>query len=91
MNLNWMEKLDMKEQNMEACGNEQEVSGMPVEKALEQLEELIARLESKECTLEESFHLYKEGIGLVQYCSQALTEVEQQLVILNEEGEIDGF
>ncbi|MDD7391102.1 MAG: exodeoxyribonuclease VII small subunit [Lachnospiraceae bacterium] len=81
----------MKEQKMEACENTQDVSGIPVEQALEQLEELIARLENKECTLEESFHLYKEGIGLVQYCSQALTEVEQQLVILNEEGEINGF
>lgn len=81
----------MEEQKMEACENTQDVSGIPVEQALEQLEELIARLENKECTLEESFHLYKEGIGLVQYCSQALTEVEQQLVILNEEGEINGF
>ncbi|MGN0294602.1 MAG: exodeoxyribonuclease VII small subunit [Lachnospiraceae bacterium] len=81
----------MEEQKMEACEKEQEGSGMPVEKALEQLEELIDRLESKECTLEESFHLYKEGVGLVHYCSQALTEVEQQLVILNEEGEINGF
>ncbi|MDO5409535.1 MAG: exodeoxyribonuclease VII small subunit [Lachnospiraceae bacterium] len=62
-----------------------------IESALEQLEELIARLESKDCTLEESFHLYKDGVGLVQYCSQALSEVEQQLVILNEEGETDGF
>lgn len=70
---------------------EQGTSGMPIETALEQLEELIARLESKECTLEESFHLYKNGVGLIQYCSQALSEVEQQLVILNEEGEINGF
>ena len=43
-----MEKLEME--------NEKKI---PVETALEQLEELIARLESKECTLEESFHLYK--------------------------------
>lgn len=62
-----------------------------VETALEQLEKLISRLESKECTLEESFHLYKEGVGLVQYCNQAISQVEQQLVILNEEGEVDGF
>ncbi len=69
-------------------GNEKKI---PLETALEQLEELILRLERKECTLEESFHMYREGIGLVQYCSQALAEVEQQLVILNEEGEIYGL
>lgn len=78
-----MEKLNMEEKRKE--------NTIPVETALEQLEKLIARLESKECTLEESFHLYKEGVGLVQYCSQAISQVEQQLVILNEEGEVDGF
>lgn len=57
-----------------------------IEEALEQLDALLTRLENKECPLEESFHLYKEGIGLVQYCSQVLTEVEQQLLILNGEG-----
>lgn len=81
----------MEKQNNMTCETEQGTSGVPIEKALEQLEELIARLESKECTLEESFHLYKDGVGLIQYCSQALSEVEQQLVILNEEGEINGF
>ena len=62
-----------------------------VEMALEQLEQLIARLESGECTLEEAFHLYKEGVGLVQYCNQSISQVEQQLVILNGEDEVDGF
>lgn len=81
----------MEKKEKEPCQTEQEASAMPIEKALDQLEELIARLESKECTLEESFHLYKDGVGLIQYCSQALSEVEQQLVILNEEGEMNGF
>ena len=81
----------MEEQNNVSCETEQETPDIPLGTALEQLEQLIARLESRECTLEESFHLYKEGVGLIQYCSQALSEVEQQLVILNEEGEINGF
>ena len=81
----------MEEQNNVSCETEQETPDIPLETALEQLEQLIARLESRECTLEECFHLYKEGVGLIQYCSQALSEVEQQLVILNEEGEINGF
>lgn len=81
----------MKEQKNVSCDTEQDRPGIPVETALEQLEQLISRLEGRECTLEESFHLYKEGVGLIQYCSQALTRVEQQLVILNEEGEINGF
>lgn len=80
---------------MERLGMDDEKKGnnktIPVETALGQLEKLIARLESKECTLEESFHLYKEGVGLVQYCNQAISQVEQQLVILNEEGEFNGF
>lgn len=70
---------------------EQKREDVPIETALAQLEDVVSRLESKECTLEEAFHLYQNGVGLIQYCSQALSEVEQQLVILNEEGEIEGF
>ena len=65
---------------------DQDEKKLSIEEALEQLDTLLARLENKECPLEESFHLYKEGVGLVQYCSQVLTEVEQQLLILNGEG-----
>lgn len=64
---------------------------MPIETALGQLEELIAKLESRDCALEEAFHLYKDGIELVQYCSRSLKEVEQQLIILNAEGTSDEF
>lgn len=63
---------------------------IPIETALSQLEELISRLESRDCTLEESFHLYKQGIELIQYCGQELTQVQKQLIILNEGGTLDG-
>lgn len=64
---------------------------IPIETAFEQLESLITKLESRDCTLEESFRLYKEGVGLIQYCDQALSEVEQQLIVINGEDNTDEF
>ena len=36
---------------------------LSIEEALEQLDTLLARLENKECPLEESFHLYKADMS----------------------------
>jgi len=63
---------------------------LPLEQALGQLEEIIGRLEDRDIPLEESFSLYKQGVELVQYCEQSVSEVEQQLIIL-QKGQEDGL
>jgi exodeoxyribonuclease VII small subunit len=52
------------------------------EEALEELEKVVERLESGELSLEESLAAFEEGIGLVKFCNQKLTEVEKKIELL---------
>ncbi|MBI2992408.1 MAG: exodeoxyribonuclease VII small subunit, partial [Deltaproteobacteria bacterium] len=47
------------------------------ETALEELEKVVERLESGELSLEDSLAAFEEGVRLVKYCNQKLTEVEK--------------
>ena len=52
------------------------------EEALEELEKVVERLESGELSLEDSLVVFEEGIGLVKFCNQKLTEVEKKIELL---------
>ena len=47
---------------------------------------LFATLETADITLEDSFSAYQEGISLIKYCNQIVTDVEQKVMILEENG-----
>jgi exodeoxyribonuclease VII small subunit len=52
------------------------------EEALGDLEKVVERLESGELSLEDSLAAFEEGIGLVKFCNQKLTEVEKKIELL---------
>jgi exodeoxyribonuclease VII small subunit len=52
------------------------------EAALAELESIVARMESGELPLEESLAAYRRGAELLQYCHNALENVQQQVRIL---------
>jgi exodeoxyribonuclease VII small subunit len=52
------------------------------EAALQQLEEIVQRLEKGELPLEESLKLYEEGIRLSRLCHQKLEEAEGRIEML---------
>ena len=56
------------------------------EEAMEELEQLVARMEAGELPLEASVAAYKRGSELVRYCAGQLDKVESQVKVL--EGEI---
>jgi len=58
------------------------------EKALEQLEEIVRKMEEGEMTLDESLKAFEEGIKLARFCSKKLDEAERKVHILlaDEEG-----
>jgi exodeoxyribonuclease VII small subunit len=49
------------------------------EKAFQQLEKIVQRLEGEELPLDESLHLFVEGIRLSRFCHQRLEEVEKKI------------
>lgn len=61
------------------------------EDALKELELIVAQMESGELALEQSLGAFKRGTALIQQCQQALSEVEQQVNILNASGQMESF
>ena len=57
------------------------------EEAMERLERIVATLESGDLPLDESLKIFEEGMGLVNFCTKKLEEVEQKVTILIKESE----
>ena len=64
---------------------------LSLEETFEQIEEVIARLEAEDITLEESFLEYNRGMKLLQHCNATIDQVEKKVLILNGNGETDEF
>ncbi len=62
--------------------NEKTVS---FEQAMTELEQLVAKLEAGELSLEQSIDAYKKGVELVKFCTAQLDRVEKQIQILDGE------
>lgn len=52
------------------------------EKAFQQLEKIVSRLEAEELPLDESLQLFEEGIRLSRFCHQRLEEVEKKIELI---------
>ena len=52
------------------------------ERAFQQLEKIVQRLESEELPLDESLQLFEEGIKLSRFCHQRLEEVEKKIELI---------
>lgn len=55
---------------------------MTFEKALQELETIVSRLESGEVTLEQALEMYAEGVRLLAICEATLSRAEQKVEIL---------
>ena len=53
-----------------------------LEKSLEELEALVARLESGDLSLEQALKEFERGVTLTRQCNAALHEAEQKVEIL---------
>mgnify|MGYP006283534617 CR=1 FL=1 len=61
------------------------------EKALEELEGLVERMEQGDLTLEQSLKDFERGIELTRSCQKALQEAEEKVRILKEQGGEEGL
>ncbi|MDO4266315.1 MAG: exodeoxyribonuclease VII small subunit [Eubacteriales bacterium] len=85
---------DIREQTADAAysgsGKEEAFAGAPdIEQSFERLDALLSEMETPDCTLEKSFRLYEEGVKLIASARQQINKVEQQLRVLNGDGEAD--
>ncbi|MBE6732660.1 MAG: exodeoxyribonuclease VII small subunit [Ruminococcaceae bacterium] len=54
------------------------------EKSLKELSEIVERLESGECTLDESIALFEKGMQISKECSQTLQDARQKIIMLTD-------
>ena len=62
-----------------------------LEEAFDRIEALLEKLQDKDVTLEESFGLYQEGMGLLKLCNENIYHVEKQMLQIDEEGQTHEF
>ena len=59
--------------------------GLTFEKALEELEALVARMEDGKLPLEESLAAYQRGAELIKFCESKLSDAQARIAILDGE------
>jgi len=57
--------------------------GLPFEAAMQELEELVSRMEQGDHSLEASLKDFERGVELTRICQKALAEAEQKVQILS--------
>ena len=62
-----------------------------LEEAFSELDVLADKLEDRETSLEDSFRLYKQGMGLLKFCNDKLDTVEKKMIQMNEDGSLGEF
>jgi len=60
-------------------------AGPSFEESLNELEDLVERLEKEDLTLEQSLAAFARGVTLTRSCQQALDAAEQRVRILTEQ------
>lgn len=55
-----------------------------IEKAFEELDEIIGRLEDPELSLSDSMEYYKKGVKLLEKCDRTLDKTEKEIIVLQE-------
>ena len=57
-----------------------------LEEVLEELDQIIHKMQNREATLEDSFACFEAGMKLVKECSERIDKVEKQIMVFSEEG-----
>lgn len=70
--------------------SEQKGEQLSFEKAMDQLEQVVEKLEQGDVPLEEAITMFQDGMILSKYCHDKLQTVEKQMdQIVNEDGEVE--
>lgn len=72
---------------MAAKGNTTEnhaIEDHTIEEGFQKLDEILASLESKDISLEESFKLYQQGVAEIAFCNDKIEATAKQVKILQD-------
>lgn len=73
-----------------AANAQSDIASMSFEKALEELESIVKRLESGDVELEQSIAIYERGAALKAHCEKKLKDAELKVekIVLGEDGSV---
>ena len=72
--------------------SEEKQNELTFEQAMQQLEEMVEKLEEGDVPLESAINYYQKGMELAKVCVDKLNAVQDQMVkIVNEQGELEPF
>lgn len=55
-----------------------------IEQAFSEIEEILKKMQDPGVSLEDSFNNYNQGLELIKYCNEQITQIEQKISILEE-------
>ena len=61
------------------------------EESMDQLKELVEKMESGKLSLEESLKFYEKGINLIRNCQTTLITAEQKVQILSQQDDLESY
>ncbi|MBO6155300.1 MAG: exodeoxyribonuclease VII small subunit [Lachnospiraceae bacterium] len=64
---------------------------LSMEQHLNEIEALIAKLEDRNISIEDSFAYYKAGMEHIAACNSLMDAVEKKVKVLNEQGDLVDF
>lgn len=64
---------------------------LSLEEIFGKLDLIVSKMENGNPALDESFHLYQEGMELLKQCNSKIDFVEKQVMILEKNGELHEF
>lgn len=64
---------------------------LTVEEIFKNLDVTVEKLESRDISLEDSFHLYTQGMELVRQCNDKIDMIEKKMLLMSENGEFSEF
>ena len=68
-----------------------DVNAQSLEELFADAEALIRRMEEPDLPLEEAFAAYEQGMKIIRACNSRIDQVEQQMLLMNEEGALVPF
>ncbi len=64
---------------------------LSIEERFEKLDGIVEQMESGECSLEDTFSLYRSGMEELKEVDATIKRVEEAVLLLSEDGEIREF
>ena len=64
---------------------------LTLEERFAQLEQIVARMEDADVSLDEAFELYKKGLDEVKSANEMVQGMEKAMLVLNSDGQLEEF